>query len=85
MISKNYIFAIFDALNWCNSNYFIKNLAQKYIIKYNLASNDAIILATCNYYKIFNIITLDDDFNDPAKSENINIICSIESLLKELK
>ncbi|MEO2117934.1 MAG: PIN domain-containing protein [Methanocaldococcus sp.] len=36
--------------------------------------NDALILATCKYHKIKNLITFDDDFKGIADKEGIEII-----------
>ncbi len=55
----------------------IKDLALDYIKKYNLKPNDALILATCKYYGIPYLISLDEDFCEACgifalpKCENI--------------
>lgn len=44
------------------------------IKKYNLKMHDAFILATCIFFKIQNLVSLDSHFIEPCKSENINLI-----------
>jgi predicted nucleic acid-binding protein len=44
------------------------------IKKYNLKMHDAFILATCKYYQIPNLVSLDSHFIEPCKAENINLI-----------
>jgi len=46
------------------------------IKKYNLKMHDAFILATCKYYQIPNLVSLDSHFVEPCKAENINLISS---------
>jgi len=41
----------------------IFSLAKSYMVKYNLMTNDAIIVATCNINGISNIGTNDGDFD----------------------
>lgn len=41
----------------------IFSLAKLYMVKYNLMTNDAIIVATCNINGISNIATNDGDFD----------------------
>ena len=51
----------------------IVNTAFEYMQKYNMKPNDAIIAATCTFHKIPNILSLDNDFNEVCKNENINL------------
>ncbi len=41
---------------------------------YNLKPNDALILATCKYYQIPYLVSLDTDFEEPCKGEGITLI-----------
>ncbi|HHG75545.1 MAG TPA: PIN domain-containing protein [Persephonella sp.] len=50
------------------------------IEKYNLLTNDALILATCKYYGIDKIASLDSDFEKATVSENIKLIRSVNDL-----
>ena len=47
-----YIYKIFKVLSWLSLGYEVKEIAEKYIKTYKLATNDAIILATCKYNNI---------------------------------
>lgn len=51
----------------------IVNIAEKYIVRFKLFPNDALILATCKYYG-FSVATLDSDFEPCCNSEGIEII-----------
>ncbi len=50
-------------------------LAYDCIRKYNLKMHDAFILATCIYFEIPYLVSLDSHFIEPCKAENINLIC----------
>ena len=52
----------------------IVKIAYDYMQKYNMKPNDAIIAASCTFHKIPNILSLDNDFNEVCKNENINLI-----------
>ena len=52
---------------------------------YDLRPNDAIILATCKYYGIKYLISLDNDFPEPCKKEGIVLINSAEKLKEILE
>jgi len=41
---------------------------------YNLKPNDALILATCKYYQVPYLVSLDTDFEKPCKGEGITLI-----------
>ena len=49
-------------------------IAYNYMHIYNLKPNDAIIAATCKYHKIPYLLTIDDDFTQVSKNENIRLI-----------
>ena len=47
-----------------------------------LLPNDALILATCKYYKIERLATLDvEDFKKPCKAEGIVLVSNLGDLL----
>ncbi len=53
--------------------------------KHNLLSNDALILATCKYYRIKYLISIDtSDFKEPCEKEGIVLINSVEKLKEVL-
>ena len=59
----------------------VVSLANNNIIKYGLLPNDALILATCKYYGIDALVTLDEiDFKEPCKKEKIRLVSDINSL-----
>ncbi len=58
----------------------IKEIALNFIQTYNLKPNDALILATCKFHKIENLISLDEDFKIPCEKEKINLIDSDKKL-----
>ena len=57
-------------------------LANSYLVKYGLLPNDALILATCKYYGIEHLVSLDkDDFEIPCKNEKIRLISDPAALI----
>ncbi len=58
----------------------IEDLMFDLIDKYNLKPNDALILATCKYYGIPYLISLDEDFCEACEKEGIGLIDSVEKL-----
>jgi len=65
----------FETLTFLNSNRQLYELAFEFIKNYNLKPNDAFILASCKYYKIPNLVSLDSHFILPCKTEGIHLIC----------
>jgi len=61
----------------------IINYAELFVRNYNLKPNDALILATCKYYNIPYLLSLDEDFKEPCEKEGIILIDSVGKL-KEL-
>ncbi|WP_457625855.1 type II toxin-antitoxin system VapC family toxin [Persephonella sp.] len=76
---KNYseLLLLFKVLE---ENKEILNLSIRFIEKYSLLTNDALILATCKYYGIDKIASLDSDFEKVTVSENIKLIRSVNDL-----
>ncbi len=54
--------------------------AYEYMRKYNLLPNDALILATCKFYGINNLISFDEDFRDVCEKEGIVFVDDAEKL-----
>ncbi len=65
---------LFSLLITLNMDENIHKIAYNLITEYELLPNDALILATCKYHKIKNLITFDDDFKEIADKEGIKII-----------
>jgi predicted nucleic acid-binding protein len=76
---KNYseLLLLFEVLE---ENKEILNLSIRFIEKYSLLTNDALILATCKHYGIDKIASLDSDFEKATVSENIKLIRSVNDL-----
>ncbi len=74
------LFLLFESLS---INKKIEKLMLDYIQKYNLRPNDALILATCKFYNIDVLLSLDIDFEKPCQQENINFVNKVEKLQKE--
>ncbi len=58
----------------------ILNISLKLMEKYDLLTNDALILATCKYHGIDKIASLDSDFEKATISENIKLIKNANEL-----
>ncbi|MDB5248704.1 MAG: putative nucleic acid-binding protein containing domain [Segetibacter sp.] len=52
----------------------LMNIVPAFIQKYNLLSNDAIILATCKIHNINQLASHDTDFIIPCKAEGIELL-----------
>jgi predicted nucleic acid-binding protein len=76
---KNYseLLLLFKVLE---ENKEVLNISLGFIEKYNLLTNDALILATCKYYRIDKIASLDSDFEKATVNENIKLIRNVNDL-----
>jgi len=63
----------------------VRDLFWKYLEKYNLRPNDALILSTCKHYNITCLISLDSDFQEACEKEGIILIDSPEKLQEILR
>ena len=79
------IILFLDKFKFLPTNEEVKNNALKYMEVYKLRPNDAIILATCKYYGIKYLISIDKDFPEPCKKEGIVLINSAEKLKEILE
>ena len=52
---------------------------------YNLKPNDALILATCKYYQVPYLVSLDTDFEEPCKGEGVTLINTLQRFEEILK
>ncbi|WP_293447867.1 type II toxin-antitoxin system VapC family toxin [Persephonella sp.] len=77
---KNYseLLLLFEVLE---ENKDVLNLSLRFMEKYSLLTNDALILATCKYYGIDKIASLDSDFEKATITEKIKLIRSMNDLL----
>ncbi|WP_028950845.1 type II toxin-antitoxin system VapC family toxin [Sulfurihydrogenibium subterraneum] len=66
--------------NVLEENKEILDISLKLMEKYDLLTNDALILATCNYYEIDKIASLDTDFEKATTNENIKLIRNVNDL-----
>jgi len=69
-----------DSFNFLVITEEIKDNMFLLIEKYTLRPHDALIIATCQYYEISNLISLDNDFIKVSSGENINLIYNLEKL-----
>lgn len=80
---KTNLARLFDLLNsftMLDVNTSIVRVAQDYIQRLNMLPNDALILATCNYYGINTIISLDSDFIEPCRNVSIRLLDKLEEV-----
>ncbi len=68
------IISTLSAFEFLTINHEIIEKMYLFMQKYNLKPNDAFILATCKYYQIPNLVSLDSHFIEPCKAENINLV-----------
>ena len=62
--SKDEIFEFLNSFLFLDVNFSVVLLSQKYMKKYNLKPNDALISATIKYYNIDYLVTLDEDYKN---------------------
>ena len=67
---QNLLF-LFNMLSFSSK---LLNIWVSMIERYRLKPHDAFILATCKYYQVPYLISLDTDFEEPCKSEGITLI-----------
>jgi len=75
-VKLDYIISTLSVFEFLTINHEIIEKMYLFMQKYNLKPNDAFILATCKYYQIPNLVSLDSHFIEPCKAENINLINS---------
>ncbi|TCK04041.1 PIN domain-containing protein [Phorcysia thermohydrogeniphila] len=80
----DYVFRIFKVFSWMDIPYKVKEIAEGYLKQYSLATNDALILATCKFHGVKYLISLDEDFATPCRGEGIFLINSAEKLREAL-
>ncbi|AHF79401.1 PIN domain-containing protein [Thermococcus paralvinellae] len=72
-----------NLFKFLEANEFVYRISRDLIDKYGLLPNDALILATCKFYGVKYLVSLDDDFEYPCKREGIVLIDSAEKLKEE--
>jgi len=77
-ITERYIFELFSICCVFAENADILSIAKEFIKTYNLKPNDALILATCKYYGIKNLISVDEDFEKACEKEGIILIDTVD-------
>jgi predicted nucleic acid-binding protein len=84
-ISKEELNIILKLFEILSLNKEVRTCFWQIFKKYNLKPNDALILATCKYYRIKYLISIDNDFPEPCKKEGIVLINSAEKLKEFLE
>ncbi|WP_456384383.1 PIN domain-containing protein [Persephonella sp.] len=77
---ENDLWEILNVFFFLESNKEILLIARNFIKKNKLKPNDSLILASAIHYKLNGIITLDSDFVEVAKEENIKVISTPDEL-----
>ncbi|MDI3497206.1 type II toxin-antitoxin system VapC family toxin [Archaeoglobus sp.] len=73
------LFSMLNSLAIFEVNAESVSIAEKLILDYNLLPNDALILATCKYYGIKYLASLDTDFEKACEAEKVTLINSPET------
>ena len=84
LLSLREIGSVLDAFEFLAITEEIRKLYRELMMKHNLKPNDALILATCKFYGISHLISLDMDFKVSCEKEGIKLIDSREKLKKAL-
>ena len=71
---------LLESFNFLNINKNILALSLNYMNSYKIKPNDSLIVATCKFYKIDKLISLDSDFEKICKNEKIQLINSKEQI-----
>ncbi|WP_342764650.1 type II toxin-antitoxin system VapC family toxin [Thermococcus sp. Bubb.Bath] len=61
-------------------NYDVATVAVRLSSEYGLLPNDALLLATAEYYGVEALVSLDSDFSNACKREGISLISSPDEL-----
>ncbi|WP_371731711.1 type II toxin-antitoxin system VapC family toxin [Thermococcus sp. ES12] len=75
-VPKEPVYELLSLFRFLETNEFVFSLSKKLIEKYGLLPNDALIGATALFYNLEGIITLDEDFEDMARNENLLVVSS---------
>ncbi len=82
--TKDYLDFILEFCEILEINKEVFKESLNIIEKYGLLPNDALILATCKYYEIPHLLSLDKDFREACNKESINLIDSVKELKEVL-
>jgi predicted nucleic acid-binding protein len=69
-----FISKVLEEFIFIEANSSITSVAPLLMSKYNLLSNDAIILATCKIHNITQLASHDKDFKTACESEGITLL-----------
>jgi predicted nucleic acid-binding protein len=76
----NSAYPVLETLEFLEVNRDVVSIANEFIVEYGLLPNDALILATCKFYKIDCLVSLDEDFKKPCKDEGMHLVSSLQDL-----
>jgi predicted nucleic acid-binding protein len=85
---KKFVELIFPSLKLATLleiNEEVVKISNSFILKYGLLPNDALILATCKYYGLDALMSLDTDYEEACREENINLISDVEDLKRVIR
>jgi len=80
---KKFVELIYPTLklaNFLEINRDVVSISNDLILKYGLLPNDALILATCKHYELDALASLDTDYREACREENISLISDAEDL-----
>ena len=79
-VQKGPVYELLSLFKFLDTNEFVFNISRRLIDEYGLLPNDAMIAGAALFYKLDGIITLDKDFENMARNENLLLISSLEEL-----
>jgi len=72
------LFPVLKLGNLLEINDEVVEILNSFILNYGLLPNDALNLATCKFYGIDALMSLDTDFEEACRQEKINLISKVE-------
>ena len=74
------VYELLSLFKFLDTNEFVFAISRRLVDEYGLLPNDAMIAGAALFYKLDGIITLDKDFENMARNENLLLILSLEEL-----
>ncbi|WP_297556424.1 type II toxin-antitoxin system VapC family toxin [Thermococcus sp.] len=79
-VQKGPVYELLSLFKFLDTNEFVFAISRRLVDEYGLLPNDAMIAGAALFYKLDGIITLDKDFENMARNENLLLILSLEEL-----
>lgn len=77
---KTSCYKLLGLFKFLEVNEFVYRVSRGFMDEYGLLPNDALILATCKFYGLDHLASLDSDFEDACVGEGVSLVNGLEKL-----